>query len=142
MEKKSIGRFIATLRKAGGMTQKELAEKLNVSDKAVSRWERDESAPDLTLIPVIADIFGVTSDEILRGERINVNTAEPGFSLNSEKQIAHIIRSSQTKFQLRSIISVSIALFGLIAAMACNLGFNRGYLGFFIGCAFFVAAIV
>ena len=43
MEKKSIGQFIAVLRKASGMTQMQLAERLNVSDKAVSRWERDES---------------------------------------------------------------------------------------------------
>ena len=64
MEKKTIGQFIAALRKANGMTQKELAEQLSVSDKSVSRWERDESAPDLSLIPVIAEIFGVTSDEI------------------------------------------------------------------------------
>ena len=42
MEKKTIGSFIAALRRANGLTQKELAEKLNVSDKAVSRWERDE----------------------------------------------------------------------------------------------------
>ena len=47
MERKSIGAFISALRKSNGMTQKELAEKLCVSDKAVSRWERDESAPDL-----------------------------------------------------------------------------------------------
>lgn len=65
MEKKTIGQFLSALRKAGGMTQKELAEKLHVSNKAVSRWERDECAPDLSLIPVIADIFGVTSDELL-----------------------------------------------------------------------------
>ena len=58
MEKKTIGQFIAALRKASGMTQKQLSERLNVSDKAVSRWERDECAPDLSLIPVIAEIFG------------------------------------------------------------------------------------
>lgn len=69
METRTIGKFIATLRKASGMTQKELAEKLNVSDKSVSRWERDEGAPDLSLIPVIAEVFGVTCDELLRGER-------------------------------------------------------------------------
>lgn len=51
MEKKTIGRFISTLRKANGMTQKELGEKLFVSDKTVSRWECDECAPDLSLIP-------------------------------------------------------------------------------------------
>ena len=60
----SIGGFIAALRKANGLTQKQLAEKLNVSDKAVSRWERDECALDLSLIPVIAEIFGITSDEL------------------------------------------------------------------------------
>ena len=69
MEQKTIGKFITALRKANGMTQKDLAEKLNVSDKTVSRWERDEGAPDLSMIPVIAEIFDVTCDELLRGER-------------------------------------------------------------------------
>ena len=69
MEKKTIGKFIAVLRKANGMTQKDLADRLFVSDKTVSRWERDEGAPDLSLIPVIAELFGVTCDELLRGER-------------------------------------------------------------------------
>ena len=69
MEKKTIGGFIAALRKANGMTQKDLAERLNVSDKTVSRWERDDGAPDLAAIPAIAEIFGVTCDELLRGER-------------------------------------------------------------------------
>ena len=71
MEKKTIGTFIAALRKANGLTQKQLADMLNVSDKAVSRWERDECAPDLSLIPVLAEIFNVTADEILRGQRTN-----------------------------------------------------------------------
>ena len=62
MEKKTIGAFIAALRKANGLTQKQLADKLCVSDKAVSRWERDETLPDLMLIPVIAGI----SYEIIR----------------------------------------------------------------------------
>ena len=69
MERKTIGGLIAALRKANGMTQKDLAERLNVSDKSVSRWERDDGAPDLSLIPVIAEVFGVTCDELLRGER-------------------------------------------------------------------------
>lgn len=69
MENKTLGSFIATLRKERNFTQKDLAEKLNVSDKAVSRWERDESAPDITLLPTIAEVFGVTCDELLKGER-------------------------------------------------------------------------
>ncbi|MBE6655227.1 MAG: helix-turn-helix transcriptional regulator [Ruminococcaceae bacterium] len=77
MERKSIGSFIAVLRKANGLTQRELADKLSISDKAVSRWERDETAPDLSLIPAIAEIFGVTSDELLRGERAGEKSASP-----------------------------------------------------------------
>ena len=69
MEAKTIGSFICALRRASGMTQREFAERLNVSDKTVSRWERDEGAPDLTLIPVIAEIFGVTCDDLLSPRR-------------------------------------------------------------------------
>ncbi len=141
---KSIGQFISALRKANGMTQKQLAERLNVSDKAVSRWERDESAPDLSLIPVIAEIFGVTSDEILRGER--KNQADEDFTPQSnarvEKQIEHLINSTRTKFIICSIISIGISFVGLLAAMICNFGFNRAGLGFLIGCIFYIPAII
>lgn len=74
MEKKTIGSFIAVLRKASGMTQQEMADKLNISNKAVSRWERNECSPDLSLIPAIAEMFGVSCDELLKGERITGNS--------------------------------------------------------------------
>ena len=69
METKTIGKFISTLRKANGYTQAQLAEMLGVSNKTISNWENEISYPDLSLIPVIADLFGVTSDELLRGEK-------------------------------------------------------------------------
>ncbi|MBP3700864.1 MAG: helix-turn-helix transcriptional regulator [Lachnospiraceae bacterium] len=72
MEKKNLGTFLAALRREKGWTQKELAELLHVSDKTVSRWERDESVPDLFLVPDIAQLYGITSDELIRGERTNV----------------------------------------------------------------------
>lgn len=71
MEAKSIGKFIATLRKANGYTQAQLAEMLGVSNKTISNWENEVSYPDLSLIPVIADLFNVTSDELLRGAKTN-----------------------------------------------------------------------
>ena len=73
MEAKSIGKFIATLRKANGYTQAQLAEQLGVSNKTISNWENEISYPDLSLIPVIADLFNVTSDELLRGAKNNNN---------------------------------------------------------------------
>ncbi len=69
MDKKTLGSFISALRRAQGLTQQEVADRLAVSNKAVSRWERDEAMPDITLLPAIADLFGVTVDELLRGER-------------------------------------------------------------------------
>ena len=53
----------------GGHLWKRRAWEVNVSDKAISRWEREESMPDITLIPVLADIFEVTCDDLLRGEK-------------------------------------------------------------------------
>lgn len=75
MENKSIGKFISVLRKKSGMTQKELGDKLFVSDKAISRWEREESAPEISLLPAIAEVFGVTIDELINGE-LNPSTNE------------------------------------------------------------------
>lgn len=142
MEKKTIGRFIAALRKANGLTQRELAEKLNVSDKAVSRWERDESAPDLMLIPVIAEIFGVSSDELLRGERRNQDRSPALSAQKTEKQRERLLQSSLSTYRIRSIISIGLAFCALLTAMICNFGFNRAYIGFFGGCVFLLAAKV
>ena len=69
MTNKSIGNFLSELRKEKGLTQKEIADYLNVSDKTVSHWECDKYSPDLSVIPILAEFFGVTCDEILRGER-------------------------------------------------------------------------
>ena len=66
MEKKTLGNMIAELRKEKGMTQADLAEKMGITDKAVSKWERDLSYPDITTIPKLADILGVSADELLK----------------------------------------------------------------------------
>ena len=63
---KSIGETIANLRKQKGMTQSELAEKMNVTDKAVSKWERDLSCPDINTISKLADVLDVSVEELLK----------------------------------------------------------------------------
>lgn len=139
MEKKTIGAFIAALRKANGLTQRQLAEKLNVSDKAVSRWERDECAPDLSLIPVIAEIFGVTSDEILRGQRRDPDASPtPYKEQKTEKQVQNILKKAVTQFRMESAVSIAVSVIGLIAAIISNFGFLRAYIGFGVACVFYV----
>lgn len=61
----TLGKRIAMLRKEKGLTQEQLAEKVGVSAQAVSKWENDISCPDITLLPLLADILGVTVDELL-----------------------------------------------------------------------------
>lgn len=141
MEKKSMGSFLSALRKASGLTQKQLAEQLNVSDKAVSRWERDECAPDLSLIPVLAEIYGVTSDEILRGQRTDPEKLYHGSDrLKATKQRNRILASTKTRFISRSLIAVAITLIGLILAYIFNCEFSKANTGFLLGCIFFIAA--
>lgn len=65
---KSIGETIASLRKKKGMTQNELAEKMNVTDKAVSKWERDLSCPDVNTISKLADVLDTSVDELLQAK--------------------------------------------------------------------------
>ena len=66
MKKESFGNMVAALRKEKGMTQLELAEKMGVTDKAVSKWERDLSFPDVSSIPKLAEILGVSVDELMQ----------------------------------------------------------------------------
>ena len=70
MEKQTLGQKIAELRKAKNMTQLELANQLNITDKAVSKWERDISCPDINTFPKLAEILGVSVDELLQASTV------------------------------------------------------------------------
>lgn len=66
--KKTLGMMISSLRKDKGMTQLELAEKMGVTDKAVSKWERDLSCPDINSIPKLAEILEISVDDLMQGK--------------------------------------------------------------------------
>ena len=68
-----FGHFLAEVRKEKQMTQKDLADKLFVSDKTVSKWERGNSMPNVTLLIPIADVLGITVTELLQGEKLKEN---------------------------------------------------------------------
>ena len=145
MEKKTIGKFISALRRANGMTQKELGEKLFVSDKTVSRWERDECTPELSLIPSIAEIFGITTDELLRGEKNNPerdDLAEKSDTQRSksDKQFRLMLDKNRRKFNNLTLISVGITIFGFLSAVIADLGFSKGLIAFCLAAAFVVAS--
>ena len=66
--KKTLGALIAKTRKEKGMTQLELAEKMGVTDKAVSKWERDLSCPDIQSLPLLAQVLDLSLEELMQGE--------------------------------------------------------------------------
>lgn len=70
IDKVKFGEFISELRKAMGITQKELASRLYISDKAISKWETGHSIPDITLLVPLAEILGVTVTELLECRRM------------------------------------------------------------------------
>ena len=76
MNQEKIGKFISSLRKEKNMTQLDLAEKLNISDRAVSKWERGINLPDASLMIELSKMFNVTINELLNGEIIKNNYME------------------------------------------------------------------
>ena len=84
----SIGKTIAELRKEKGWTQIELAEKLQVSDKAISKWEQEGGIPSVEFFPVLAEIFGVSIDYLMTGKKVdNVNLED----MDATKRLAYLI---------------------------------------------------
>ncbi len=142
MNKKSMGQFLAALRKANGMTQQDVADRLNVSNKAVSRWERDECAPDLTLIPALAEMFGVTCDELLKGERILDNFTPEKSEAKVDRQLKALINRSVSSFKTTILISVALAIVGYICMLGTSYGFYRPIIGFAVLMLFETAAFV
>ena len=142
MTKKSIGQFMSALRKANGMTQQDVAERLNVSNKAVSRWERDECAPDISVIPALAELFGVSCDELLKGERIIDNLHTEKGEPKVDKQIKSLINRTISKFKTLIWIAIALSAVGLICMFGIYYGFQKPAIGFAVMLLFETAAFI
>ena len=95
MDANKTGSFISELRKEKGLTQIALAERLNVSNRAVSKWENGDGLPDITILPTLAQALGITIDELLTGERAFEERPKPIFineSMLDEKDLASALK--------------------------------------------------
>jgi transcriptional regulator with XRE-family HTH domain len=115
MSDSSLGAFLAILRKARGLTQQDVADALYVSNKTVSKWERSESAPDIAMLPALAEFFGVTCDELPRGERIPTADSSAGGSvpLRTEERLRRLSQRVLTQFRVGAALSALPVLVGL-----------------------------
>ena len=106
MDNKQIGKFISKLRKSKELTQNELADKLNISNKTVSKWETGEGLPDISVLPELAKSLGVTVDEILNAE-LKDETRIKVEEVANEKNLLNL-------FHICFLISCFICTFGAL----------------------------
>lgn len=113
MDLVKIGKYIAGKRKVLGMTQKQLAEKLNMSDKSVSKWERGICLPDVSVYMELCEILGISINEFLAGEDIDAENVEK----KSEDNIIQVTKDSKKKQKnLKSILAV-VTTFAVIMVL-------------------------
>ena len=118
MDTEKMGRFIAERRKDKHMTQKDFARMLNITDKAVSKWERGISCPDISLLPSVADILGVTIHELLNGEQSN--TEPEGPAAGRENALQYVDSEAEAAAgTMRSRCAVAFSLLLLAGSAAC-----------------------
>lgn len=138
-----FGCFICELRKEKSMTQKELADKLYVSDKTVSKWERGNSMPNITLLIPIAEVFGVTVTELLRGEKnkkeININDVE-NIVDSLELNLLNTIRQRKKIWLIIYVISVLIVLSEIVLLFVSGISANKVIDSLFVSFIFLIFA--
>lgn len=113
MDNKKFGEFITILRKEKGLTQRNLAEQLNVTDKAVSKWERGLGFPDIKMIEPLAEALDVSILEIMRSERINEEQVSKNSVTNDLSNIIDVV-TYQRKIENRNIIISLCAVSSII----------------------------
>ena len=114
MAKQTIGEFLSTLRKANGYTQQEVADRLGISNRTLSGWECNNVLPDILLLPALAEMYGVTVDEILAGERIEKN--EVALTNKSERRI---LKSKIAKFSTQCWLLLGLIIIGVALVASC-----------------------
>lgn len=119
MDQAKIGKYIAGKRKALGLTQAQLAGKLGMSDKSVSKWERGICLPDVSVYMRLCDILGITLNEFIAGEDIDIKE----IPLKSEENLMQVAADAGKKRKKLIAISLILAIIALILGMALFLHF-------------------
>lgn len=121
VENETMANFICELRKSKNMTQKQLAEKLNITDKAVSKWERGLGYPDISLLCPLADALGVTTTELLNGKRNDSKPLEEEAAITKTTlQYVDKVNSHKNK-SIRFIIKTVFTIACLIGIFVCTI---------------------
>lgn len=117
MDQIKIGKFIAERRKQKNLTQMQLAEKLGLTDRAVSKWECGRSLPDSAIMLDLCDLLGITVNELLSGEELNMENKE--YNKQIEQNLIEMVKQKEAadKRLLRMEIVICVASIVFLAAM-------------------------
>ena len=119
MNQIKIGKFIAECRKRKNLTQMQLAEKLGITDKAVSKWERGVAMPDTLIMLELCDILGISVNELLSGEKIdmeNNNQKNEQLLLDMAKELEKKNKTIWSSMWAIMIISITVLIAGIFVA--------------------------
>lgn len=141
MARTTMGEFLAILRKSKGMTQQDAADRLGVSNKTVSSWETGASSPDISLLPAIAELYGVTCDELLRGERISPAEPPQATEQKREKALAHLLARYKNNVSIAAMVSYGLAVLAALLTLILAFAAFQSRLGFFIGLSLLAASL-
>lgn len=112
MDQIKIGKFIADERKRKGYTQKQLSGKLEISDKTISKWERGNGFPEVSLLLPLCNELEITVNELLSGERVS----EEDYRKKAEENMVNLVREAQES-KKKIILSAIVAGLTIIAAL-------------------------
>ena len=114
MDQIKIGKFISEKRKEKGITQSELAEKLNITDRAISKWENGVCMPDVGTIPELCEILNITINDLFSGEVVNMKNNEKKLEENLMEMARQKEEADKRLLNLEWIISIlaCVVLFG------------------------------
>ena len=118
MNQKEIGKFIAKSRKEKKLTQMQLAEKLNITDRAVSKWETGKSMPDSSIMLELCNILGITVNELLSGEEIDTENME-SYQKRLDENLITLKRKDENNMKKNVMISILYSGTFLICFMVC-----------------------
>ena len=121
MDQIKIGRFIAETRKSKNVTQKQIAEKLSISDKTVSKWECGKGLPDVTIMLDLCEALQITVNDLLTGESVS----EIDYQKKAEENMMNLMKENQEN-KKRMILSVICAVITIIAT--CSLVVIASYI--------------
>ena len=141
MAKTTIGEFLAILRKSKGYTQQDAADRLGVSNKTVSSWETGASSPDISMLPAIAELYGVTCDELLRGERISPAEPPQATEQKREKALSHLLARYKNNVSIAAMVSYGLAVLAALLTLILAFAAFQSRLGFFIGLILLAASL-